>query len=466
MRLEPVRSELEIEQFRASLHGRRVLVIGAGRSGMAALEQLVRCGARVSLSDVKGRDELPEIIAKVEALGADFIERFETLDQAPETELVIPSPGVPCDHPALVTARENGIELWGTLELGYRLCPAPIIAITGTNGKGTTCRLLANMLEEADIAHILAGNIGQPLSGQVDGATAETPAVVEVSSFQLESIVDFRPRVAAVLNLAPEHLDRHQTFAEYARVKARIFENQRPEDFVVVNADDERARRLSEASRADALAVSTVSDSLQGAVIGGYLTVRTHGRTERVCPIDDLALRGAHHRINALVAAVIARLAGAPAEAIARAIRAYEPPRHHMQVVREIGGVAFINDSKASNPEAAVADLTSMERPFVAIVGGREKGGDFSALGRLLAERARAVILIGEAAERIAAEIGPRRTADRADSLSDAIARAAQIARPGDAVIMAPACSSFDMFNDYEHRGERFEQIVHELSGE
>lgn len=465
MRLEPARSECEIERFRASLDGRKVVVIGAGRSGIAAVRQLVRCGARVRLADIKERDELPEVVAEVEELGAKFVERFETLDQAEEADLVIPSPGVPRDHPALVAAREDGVELWGTLELGYRLCPAPIIAITGTNGKGTTCQLLAMMLAEAGFSQILAGNIGRPLTGQVDRATAETPAVVEVSSFQLESIVEFRPRVATVLNLAPEHLDRHGTLAEYSRMKARIFENQRSEDFVVVNADDGRARRLSEGSRASALAVSLQSDSLEGAVIGGELIVRLERRAERICPVDDLPLSGAHHQTNALVAAVIARLAGAPVGAIARAIRAYTPPRHHMQVVGEIDGVAFINDSKASNPEAAVADLAALERPFVAIVGGKDKGGDFTALGRLLGERARAVILIGEAAERIMAEIGERPIVERAGSLSEAVRRATELARPGDAVIMAPACSSFDMFRDYEHRGELFEETVHVLSG-
>ncbi len=466
MNLDPTRSEREIRQFRTSLDGRHVLVIGAGRSGIAAVRRLLRCGARVRLADIKSREDLPEAVEDVEGLGAEFIAQFESLAQAPGTDLIIPSPGVPTDHRALVEAREKDVETWGTLELGYRLYPGPVIAITGTNGKGTTCCLLANMLEEAGMSRILAGNIGCPLAAQIDAATTQTPAVVEVSSFQLETVVDFRPRVATVLNIAPEHLNRHQTFQEYSRIKARIFENQRPDDFVVVNTDDRTVRRLSEVSPGTALRVSLRSDSLEGAVVGGHLTVRLKDRTERICPVDDLPLRGEHHLTNALVAAAIARLAGVSVRAIGRAIRAYKPPRHHMEVVRNIEGVTFINDSKASNPQAAAADLAAMDGPFVAIVGGRDKGGDFGELGRVLRERAQAVVLIGEAADRIAAEIGERKTIERARSLPEAIERAADLARSGDAVILAPACSSFDMFRDYAHRGDVFSETVHDRTGE
>lgn len=466
MRLEPTRSLSEIEQFRASLAGRTVLVIGAGRSGLATLRQLAAAGASVHLADSKPREELAGIVAEVEITGAALIERFEALSQAPGADLIIPSPGVPIDHPALVAARENGIEVWGTLELDYRLCPGTILAITGTNGKGTTCQLLADMLARAGFEHILAGNIGWPLTEEIDRITPRTLAVVEVSSFQLESIVQFHPRVASVLNLTAEHLDRHRSVEEYARTKARIFENQTQDDFAVVNIDDERARALAQSSPARQLRVSLISDSLEGAVIGEDFVVRLNGRAERICRVGDLPLAGEHHRINALVAAVIARLAGAPVEAIAAAIEAYRPPQHHMQQVREIEGVVFINDSKASNPEAAIADLAAMTRPFVAIVGGRDKGGSFRALGRLLGQRARAVVLIGEAAERIAAEIDRHRVVVYADTLREAIDKAAELARPGDAVVMAPACSSFDMFNDYADRGEQFERIVIELAGE
>ena len=243
--------------------------------------------------------------------------------------------------------------------------------MTGTNGKGTVCRLLSDMLGRAEIAHVLAGNIGLPLADRRRDGPA-VPAVIG-EAFQLETIVEFRPRVATLLNLAPDHLDRHPSFAAYATAKARIFENQRPEDVAVINNDDEPARRLSEPTLAHKLRVSLATEMLDAGVEGGEFFVRLAGETERICPASDLRLRGRHHMTNALVAAVIARLIGAEVGAIASAIGGYEPPRHHMEPVGEVGGVEFINDSKASNPVSAVADLSAMDRPIVAIVGGRTR---------------------------------------------------------------------------------------------
>jgi len=378
----------------------------------------------------------------------------------------VSSPGVAFDHAALSEAHTQGIETFGTLELGYRLCPAPIIAITGTNGKGTTCRLLADMLAAAGIEHILAGNIGMPLADEVVRARPDTPAVVEVSSFQLEGIVDFRPRVASILNLAPDHLDRHPSLRDYVEAKARIFENQRPEDFAIINGEDALAGELSATSRATTLTVAVDYAQADAAIRCGMIAVSLWGEGIEICPAGDFPLRGRHHLANLLVAATIARLLGAAPAAIARAIRGYRPPEHHMEVAGEIAGVTFINDSKASNPAAAAADLGAMDRPFVAIVGGKDKGATFTALGRLLAERPRAVILIGEAAGRIAEAMGADAAPERATSLEDAIRRAAELAESGDAVIMAPACSSFDMFDDYAHRGRVFRETVAMLASE
>lgn len=459
MRLKPARSIEEIEDYRASLGGRDVAVIGAGRSGLATMRRLVEAGARVRLADAKSREEMGEAAAEAQKLGVTVVPNFERLEQVDGADLVVSSPGIPWEHEALVEARESGVETFGTLELAWRLCPAPVIAVTGTNGKGTVCRMLSDMLAEAGVAHVLAGNIGLPLADRLDAASAQTPAIVEVSSFQLETIVDFRPRIAAFLNLAPDHLDRHPTFAAYATAKARIFENQRPEDIAVINNDDEPARRLSEDTVARKLRVSLVTDTLDAGVKGGEFFVRPADRTELICPTSDLVLSGRHHMTNTLVAALIARMVGVAVEAIAAGIRGYQPPTHHMEIVGEICGVQFINDSKASNPDSAVADLGAMERPFVAIVGGKDKGADFTALGKLLSTRAQAVILIGEAADRIESSIEGARL-ERAETLEGAVRRAYEMSEPGGAVIMAPACSSFDMFRSYEFRGAAFREAV------
>lgn len=459
MRLDPARTIEEVAAYRASLRGRDVAVIGAGRSGLAAIRRLAEAGARVRLADAKSRAEMGAAADEAADLGVTVVEQFERFEQIAGADLVVSSPGVPREHEALVEARESGVESFGTLELSWRLCASPVIAVTGTNGKGTVCRLLSDMLGRAEIAHVLAGNIGLPLADRLDATAPAVPAVIEVSSFQLETIVEFRPRVATLLNLAPDHLDRHPSFAAYATAKARIFENQRPEDVAVINNDDEPARRLSEPTLAHKLRVSLATEMLDAGVEGGEFFVRLAGETERICPASDLRLRGRHHMTNALVAAMIARLIGAEVGAIASAIGGYEPPRHHMEPVGEVGGVEFINDSKASNPVSAVADLSAMDRPFVAIVGGKDKGADFAALGELLAGRPRAVVLIGEAADRIEQAMGGAR-AERAAALEDAVRRAHRLAQPGDAVIMAPACSSFDMFRDYEHRGDTFREAV------
>ncbi len=467
MRLKPVRSIEDVEAYRASLRGRDVVVIGAGRSGLATMRRLAEAGARVRLADAKPLVELGAAAEEAESLGAGVVERFERLEQIADAELVISSPGVPWEHQALTEARERGVETFGTFELAWRLCASPVLAVTGTNGKGTVCRLLSGMLAEAGIEHILAGNIGMPLAEKLDLTRPDVPAIIEVSSFQLETIVEFRPRIATLLNLAPDHLDRHPSYAAYATAKARVFENQRPEDVAVINNDDAPARQLSEPTLAHKLRVSLATDTLDAGVSGGEFFLRLAGRTQCICPAGDLRLRGGHHLTNALSAAMMGRLVGTPLSAMAAAIAGYEPPEHHMEVAGEVGGVQFINDSKASNPASAVADLAAMALSFVAIVGGKDKGADFGALGELLAGMPRAVILIGEAADRIEEAMQAPASGggepERAGTLEAAIRRAYELAEPGDAVIMAPACSSFDMFRNYEHRGETFREVVRAL---
>ncbi len=462
MRLKPVRSTDEVEAYRASLRGREVVVIGAGRSGLATTRRLAEAGAHVRLADAKPLVELPVAAEQVTRWGAGIIPQFERFDQIADADLVISSPGIAWEHPALVEARARDTETFGTFEFAWRLCASPVVAVTGTNGKGTVCRMLSDMLEHAGIRHILAGNIGLPLAEKLDATAPGVAAILEVSSFQLETIVLFRPRIATLLNVTPDHLDRHPSYAAYTSAKARIFENQRPEDVAIINNDDAPSRQIAEATLAHKLRVSLESEMLQGGVHAGEFFLRVAGETERICPVTDLRLRGRHHVTNTLVAALMARLLGAPAGAMAAAISAYEPPAHHMEIAGEVGDVLFINDSKASNPDSAVADLRAMERPYVAIVGGKDKGAEFTELGKLLGGAPRAVILIGEAADRIEQSMAGG-SPERARTLEEAVQRGYELAEAGDAVIMAPACSSFDMFRDYEQRGEVFRQAVQAL---
>jgi len=464
MMLEPSVAQAEIEAHKATLAGRRVAIIGAGRSGMACLRLLAGLGARVTLADAKPPNDLREQSQEAQSLGARVIVQFTQFGQLPEIDLLIVSPGVPGNHPAVAEACERQIEVIGELELAYCLFPSPIVAVTGTNGKGTCCRLLADMLRRGGLPNLLGGNIGLPLAAQMERATPKRVAVVEVSSFQLETIVHFRPRVAVLLNLEPDHLDRHGDLDEYIAAKARIFENQRAEDFAVANLDERIVARMARASPASLLGVSLSSDNAAGRLEGDMLVVALGGARRDICSARDFRLPGRHHITNVLAAALVARLFGVGPEQIAAAVRAYEPPPHHMELVAEIGGVSFINDSKATNPGAALADLTAVERPLIAIVGGKDKGADFSHLGRFLAQRPRHVILIGEGAKRIAAAMGEAARPEHADSLEAALDRAWRVAEAGDAVIMAPGCSSFDMFRDYAHRGEAFRRTVRSLA--
>jgi len=464
MMLEAAVSQAEIEAYRAELAGQRVGIIGAGRSGMACTRLLAGLEARVVLADAKPLDELAAQAEQAEALGAELLPEFTRFEQLPGIDLLLVSPGVPRDHPAVIEACARDIEVIGSLELAYRLCAAPIVAVTGTNGKGTCCRLLADMLGRGGIPALLAGNIGLPLAALVTSAEPAGVAVVEVSSFQLETIVRFHPRVAVILNVTADHLDRHESFDEYVAAKSRVFEMQEPEDFAVANLDDPTAAELAGASQARLLGISLADENAAGHLEGDRLVVALEGSSEDICSRHDFPLPGDHHLTNALAAAVVARLLGVEAAQIGAAVRAYEPPEHHMELVAEIGGVSFINDSKASNPSAALADLAALERPFVAIVGGKDKGADFRELGEFLAARARRVILIGEAANGIAAAMGDTDAAEHADSLEAAVARASDAAEPGEVVILAPACSSFDMFRNLGHRGEVFRAAVQMLA--
>jgi UDP-N-acetylmuramoylalanine--D-glutamate ligase len=445
---------------------RPVVVLGLARSGVAAAEFLVRRGASVVAVDRKAAAELPPEAAALSALGV----RLELGAQRAETflgaSLVVVSPGVPWELPELEAARRAGVPVIAEIELAYRHLQGRVAAVTGTKGKSTTTAALGAMLREAGLDARVGGNIGTPLVGLVEGSTPDTRFAVEVSSFQLEGTQRFHPQVAVWLNLSPDHLDRHPSLASYVAAKARVFANQTASDWAVVNADDPVVLGQARAAAARKLLVRVTGEPLpgEGAFFSGDAArQRLDGREEVLFSRADVRVPGAHLAGDLLVAAAAARLMGAPGEAIAPAVRGFRGVEHVLEHVATIDGVSYFNDSKATNVDAARRSVEAFERPLVLILGGRYKGGDFAELAPALAGRGR-VLAIGEARERVAEALGAVVPVERCDSLAAAVARARAIARPGDVVLLAPACSSFDMFRDYAERGRAFKDEVRALA--
>ena len=446
-----------------------VVVVGLARSGIAAASFLARRGAGVVAVDRKREDELPPEALALREAGV----RLELGPHRRETfvgaSLVVVSPGVPWELAELEAARRAGVPVIAEIELAFRHLKGRVAAVTGTKGKSTTTAALGAMLREAGFDARVGGNIGAPLVGLVEGSTDATVFAVEVSSFQLEGTSRFRAHVAAWLNLSPDHLDRHPTLESYVAAKARVFENQDASDWAVVNADDPVVLAEARRARSRQLLFRVTGDPLaagDGAYFEkGVARLRREGREEALFTRSDVALPGSHLHGDLLVAAAAARLLGAPVEAIARAVRAFRGVEHVLEHVATNGGVAFYNDSKATNVEAARRSLEAFDAPVVVILGGRYKGGDFAELLPALRAHGRAVVAIGEAAERVEAALAAALPVERAASIGDAVAKARARARQGDVVLLAPACSSFDMFRDYAERGRAFKAEVLKLAG-
>ena len=446
-----------------SVEGKKVTVVGAARSGIAAARLLVERGAQVTLSDA--RAELPE----AQALAGIGV-ALETGGHQPATfttaDLVVLSPGVPPEQPAVAAARAHGIPVIGEVELASRWLRGRIIAITGTKGKSTTTELTGRMLQASGFRVTVGGNIGAPLSAQVAGSTPDTLHVVEASSFQLEQIETFHPWIAVMLNYSPDHLDRHPSVAAYAAAKARIFENQTIEDWSVVNADDPMVLELARRSAARRRLFARETALEDGTTVSdGWIVSRRDGRTDRLVPLEAIHLLGPHLAVDVMAAATVGTLAGAAPAAMTSAVDAFPGLEHAMELVAELGGVRFVNDSKATNVESAVRSIESFASDLVPIIGGRFKGGDLRLLREPLATRARAVVAIGEARLLIEAALSDVVKVYQLDTLEAAVRQAFELARPAGVVLLAPACSSFDMFRDYAERGRRFKAEVARLVG-
>jgi UDP-N-acetylmuramoylalanine--D-glutamate ligase len=444
-----------------TVSGQQVLVVGAARSGVAAAHLLARRGARVTLTDRK--PQIPEAAALQAAgvaleLGGHVTATFESAD------LVVLSPGVPIDLPEVVRAKAAGVTVIGELELASRWLRGPIVAITGTKGKSTTTTLVGRMLEAAGKRVLVGGNIGYPVSAQVESSTADTVHVIEASSFQLETTDTFRPWIAALLNFSPDHLDRHPDEASYRAAKLRIFANQSSQDWAVVNADRPEAIEMTQHVRARVVTFG-IEQPADVHVGRGFVWQRTSEGDIPLLPVAAIHLQGRHMLANVAAATAISHLAGASGASLAKALEGFHGLEHVMELVASRGGVRFVNDSKATNIDAAAKSIESFDK-VVAIIGGKFKGGDFADLAEPLRAHGRAVVAIGEARPMVTAALKTVVPVVEADSLADAVRRAWDLAVPEGVVLLAPACSSFDMFADYAERGRKFKEEVRKLIAE
>ena len=450
------------------LNGKRALVVGLGKSGVASALFLKAHGARVTVSDTKSGDELRNEIPIL----LDHGITVETGGHGDRTfrgqDLIVVSPGVPVDAPPLVQARALGEAVIGEIELAAQFLPGPIVAITGSNGKTTTTTLTGEIMTAAGFPALVGGNIGTPAISLAERAKPDTVIVLEVSSFQLETIQTFRPKVAVVLNVTPDHLDRHRTFEVYVDAKARMFENQQGSDFAVLNADDPTCVSMAARTRARVFWFSRQKEVEQGAwVRDGNIVFRGGSGQRELLQVSEIPLKGAHNLENVLAAACAGALMGCAPDRIRQAVHDFKAVEHRLEFVATIRGVDYYNDSKATNVDATIKALESFPANIHLILGGKDKGSDYSVLNDLLRQRVKRVYTIGAAAAKIESQIvsskngGPEVV--HAETLENALRKANAAAQPGDVVVLAPACASFDQFKSYEHRGKVFKEIVRGL---
>ena len=450
------------------LKDKRVLVVGLGKSGVASALFLKAHGARVTVSDTKSGDELRNEIPAL----LDHGITVETGGHGERTfrgqDLIVVSPGVPVDAPLLVQARAMGEAVIGEIELAAQFLPGPIVAITGSNGKTTTTTLTGEILAAGGLPTLVGGNIGTPAISLAERAKPESVIVLEVSSFQLETIQAFRPKVAVVLNVTPDHLDRHRTFEAYVEAKARIFENQRGSDFAVLNEDDPTCVEMAARTQGQVFWFSRQKEVKQGAWVRDGNILFRDGRDAQktlqreIMQVSEIPLKGAHNLENVLAAVCAGALMGCAPEKIRQAVRDFKAVEHRLEFVATIRGVDYYNDSKATNVDATIKALESFPANIHLILGGKDKGSDYSVLNDLLRQRVKRVYTIGAAAGKIESQIKNVEVV-HAETLENALRKANAVAVPGDVVLLAPACASFDQFKNYEQRGQVFKEIVRGL---
>lgn len=450
------------------LKGKKISVIGMGRSGSALVKVLYELGAEVFISENKSRPELEQFMKELEGkiAGAEF--GGQTSKIYDDKDMIVISPGVSIHHPIIQKALQSGVSVISEIELAYRLTKCPIIAVTGTNGKSTTTTLIGRLIEAGGSRAIVAGNIGIPLIGEIQGLSSDTWIAAEISSFQLEAVAEFKPRISVLLNITSDHLDRHKSFAEYVEHKRNLFKNQGANDYAVLNADDREVMNLLPSIKCGTYFFSRKGTVERGAFLEeGWIKIAGDSGIIPVIKCDDLSLKGPHNIENVMAACTAAYLTGIDikeASAVLKTVRGLE---HRLQLVSVIGGVKFVDDSKGTNPGAVIAALQSFNEPMILIAGGKDKDMDFHDLARVIASKAKDLILLGESGEKIRAAVEEFdfKKVHQAKSMDEAVELAYSLAELEDVVLLSPACASFDMFKSAEHRGEVFIEAVKRLEG-
>jgi UDP-N-acetylmuramoylalanine--D-glutamate ligase len=450
------------------LKGKKVLVVGLGKSGLAAALFLRRRGAQVTVSDLRSAQALGKEIPSLLEAGIAVEAGGHGLLTFRRQDLIVVSPGVPLNTPELVQVRNLGLPVIGELELAARFLKGDVLAITGSNGKTTTTTLSGQIFSAGGLKTLVAGNIGLPVIEVVDQSAADAWSVLEVSSFQLETTQSFHPRVAVILNITPDHLDRHGTFENYVAMKEKIFANQTADDYLILNGDDPVAQQAASRARAQVLWFSRSKIVRSGAfLLNGLVMFRAseYASPIPVVPLADIPLKGEHNIENVLAAVCAACVAKIPAEVIGRTVASFHAVEHRLEFVASVHGVDYYNDSKATNVDATAKAIASFPGSIHLILGGKDKNSDYTQLHALLRARVKAVYTIGSAAEKIEGQIAGVTRIVHAGTLDVAVGLAAGEAVAGDVVLLAPACSSFDQFENYEQRGKAFKQAVMTLQG-
>jgi UDP-N-acetylmuramoylalanine--D-glutamate ligase len=448
------------------LEGKRVLVVGLARTGTVVSLFCAAYGARVTGIDEKPEAALAETAERLRAAGVTLEFGASPPEIFVNQDLIIVSPGVPAKLPGLELAHNRNIPVWSEIELAWRLLRGKLVAITGSNGKTTTTALVGHILQSAKIPVLVGGNIGTPLLARVEASSDSTVTVAEVSSFQLETIDAFRPDIGVLLNLTPDHIDRHGSFEEYARSKQNLFKNMLDRDAAVLNADDPQVAQRGP-THGQIFWFSREKRLAAGAFLrGDQILFRREGSESVLMRRSDIPLRGEHNLENVLAASTAAILAGAPTDAVEAAVRTFPGVEHRLEFVADIRGVSFYNDSKATNVDATLKAIEAFPGSLFVILGGKDKGSPYTPLREPLRQKAKLALLIGAAADKIAVELEGAVQVQRAGTLERAVSSALEYARPGDTVLLAPACASFDQFENFEQRGREFKEIVARLAAE
>ncbi len=442
-----------------------VLILGLARSGSAAAIKLSNLGAYVTISDIKPRETFENADA-LESKGIKLVFEGHPLTLLDNCDLLVLSPGIPSDIKIVTEAKKRNIPVISELELGYWFAASPIIAITGTNGKTTTTTLIGEILKNDGKRVAVAGNIGTPLVSEVEKTLENDYLVVEVSSFQLENILYFKPKISIILNITEDHLNRHKTFENYVNIKARIFENQTEEDYTILNYDDAVVRELARYAKSDVWFFSRKDVVRQGACIeNDMIVIKNKGKTYPIAKVDEIGIKGSHNLENALAAACSTYLANTKVSSIAKTLKSFRGIEHRLEFVAEINGIKFINDSKATNPDAAQKAIEAVDGPIILIAGGYDKKSDYTDFVKSFDGKVKKLILIGETADAIenAAIKQGFLNVEKVNSLKEAVMCGYRAASCEDTVLLSPACASWDMFANFEERGRLFKEAVNSL---